>query len=295
MTPAEYQKLALRTMAPQEPIRQRIYDNGILATQLENAARGMCNDTGEFSEAIKKWLEYGQPLDPVNLKEELGDVLWRIVQACDALEITLEDVMEKNIRKLAIRYGEKYSDFLAAEANRDRAAERETLAADNEALKAAAKLDIGTQNIVYTPPDEVYPLGWGLSIRQVEKGFRVYASHSSGEVRKFEVQRFSDIVPTLLNDLKKTPAEYSGMMMTIRNGRWEPAVPDEDLPVNAPVITEPSASFGDALVRETTDNSYNRLCANCRKPIHRTNQAGVCPDCYKPPVKVEDVTNHRED
>jgi hypothetical protein len=72
-------------------------------------------------------LEYGKPLDVDHLKEELGDVLWRIVQACDATGLTLEDVMRANLAKLAVRFPEKYTDFLADEEHRNRKAERKAL------------------------------------------------------------------------------------------------------------------------------------------------------------------------
>lgn len=39
-----------------------------------------------------------------HLKEELGDCLWMIAEACVALDITLRSVMEANIEKLWERY-----------------------------------------------------------------------------------------------------------------------------------------------------------------------------------------------
>lgn len=131
MNTLEYQTLALRTMADQEVIRQRVYAHGVMATQLDNAARGLSSDAGEFSNAVQVWLEYGKEMDPINMKEELGDCLWRIVQACSALGISLEAVMEANIRKLAKRYPLKYEDALAHESGRDRSAERTAVTGDN--------------------------------------------------------------------------------------------------------------------------------------------------------------------
>lgn len=138
MNTNDYQRSALRTMADQNLIRERNYagidkkgDMQIISTraltQLDNAARGMAGDVGEVNGCVQKCLEYGQQLDLVNLKEELGDVLWRIVQACDAVGFTLEEVMEANIAKLAKRYPDKYTDFLAAEENRDREGERQAI------------------------------------------------------------------------------------------------------------------------------------------------------------------------
>ena len=40
-----------------------------------------------------------------------------------------------------------------------------------------------------------------------------------------------------------------------------------------------TAHFGDGLVREVLDTSYNMFCGRCNKAIHRTNTCGHCPDC----------------
>ena len=45
------------------------------------------------------------------------------------------------------------------------------------------------------------------------------------------------------------------------------------------VPAELAAHYGDGLVREGRDSSYNMACGVCCKPIHRTNTAGLCPDC----------------
>lgn len=144
MTIANYEQAAMRTMADQSMIRTRnlsgvdkkgqpvfpecdLFLGSVKMTQMDNAARGMAGDAGEVNTCIQNVLEYGKPLDRTNLLEELGDVLWRIVQMCDAVGFTLEDVMRANVRKLAIRFPDKYSDFLADEANRNREGERQAL------------------------------------------------------------------------------------------------------------------------------------------------------------------------
>lgn len=127
MTPNEYQLLALRTMADQEHIKHRLFDLGHKATQLDNGARGLTGDCGEISTAVQRYIEYGKALDVANLLEEAGDCLWRLAQILDAVGLTLEHAMRANIAKLAVRYGDKFTDFLAAEENRDRAKERQVL------------------------------------------------------------------------------------------------------------------------------------------------------------------------
>ena len=123
MLPNEYQSLAVRSQADQQVILNRLYALGSKAMQADNAYRGLCNDIGELGDPIKKWIEYGQELnlyDKGGIKEEAGDVLWRLAQLLDAVGLTLEECMEANIQKLKIRYPEGYSDFNAAEENRDR-------------------------------------------------------------------------------------------------------------------------------------------------------------------------------
>lgn len=116
----EYQELAMRTMADQEAIRQRIFLTGPKATQLDGGLRGLTDEVGEIASAVKKYLEYNQPLNERNVLEECGDAIWRIAQILDAIGMTVEDAMVANIAKLQIRYPTKYEDELAAEANRRR-------------------------------------------------------------------------------------------------------------------------------------------------------------------------------
>lgn len=123
-----YQRLAMRTKADQAKILIRIKDQeGHKKTQLLMGVIGLQDEVGELASCIKKHIEYGQPLDETNLKEEVGDCLWRLAQLCDAIGISLADCACSNIEKLKHRYKDEYSDFNAEEANRDRQQEREIL------------------------------------------------------------------------------------------------------------------------------------------------------------------------
>lgn len=77
--------------------------------RLLHAGIGLATESGEFLDALKKSIFYGKELDVVNLKEELGDVLWYMAIAMDVLGTDFETEMEKNIKKLKARYGEKFS------------------------------------------------------------------------------------------------------------------------------------------------------------------------------------------
>jgi NTP pyrophosphatase (non-canonical NTP hydrolase) len=98
-----YQTLALRTAKPMN-----------VKELLLHAALGLTGEAGEFADCIKKHWAYEQPLDTQNAIEELGDLLWYVALACDALNIGMDDVASMNIEKLRKRYPLKYQDDLAA-------------------------------------------------------------------------------------------------------------------------------------------------------------------------------------
>ncbi len=138
----EYQEAAMRTQADQRVILNRLIALGPKAMQFDNAVTGLSDEVGELNNAKKKWIEYGQELDVTNVKEEVGDCLWRLNQICTALGLTLEECAQSNILKLASRYPEKYSDHLAAESNRNREAERETLGDVIEKVEMGLETDL---------------------------------------------------------------------------------------------------------------------------------------------------------
>jgi len=96
--------------------------------RLLHGAMGLCTEAGEFQDALKKALFYKQPLDLTNLGEELGDVLWYCGILCDALGLSMNSVLQKNIAKLEKRYPEKFSPERALE--RDLEGERSILEAE---------------------------------------------------------------------------------------------------------------------------------------------------------------------
>lgn len=123
MTPDQYQSLCERTECNQNASAMRFGENGLKAIRFNHSVIGINAEGGELATQLQRWLYYGKPLDETNVKEELGDLLWYIAEACNAMGYSLETIMEANIAKLKIRYPEKYTDVLADEANRDRAKE----------------------------------------------------------------------------------------------------------------------------------------------------------------------------
>ena len=103
MTADEYQDLAMRTAS----------DYGYTLTEkqmkLMNSASGMCGETGEVMDHIKKHCFHGHDLDPAHLAEEIGDALWYIQRAASTLGLNLSWIMQKNIEKLQMRYPNSFS------------------------------------------------------------------------------------------------------------------------------------------------------------------------------------------
>lgn len=65
---------------------------------------GLCGETGEVADLLKKHLSHGHDLDRNELVKELGDVLWYLSDLCLIHGISLQDVADQNLIKLEKRY-----------------------------------------------------------------------------------------------------------------------------------------------------------------------------------------------
>ena len=75
--------------------------------RLLTAAVGISAEGGEFMEIVKKMLFQGKPWNDDNREHliiELGDVIWYVMQACKALDVSLDQVIAGNVEKLKKRY-----------------------------------------------------------------------------------------------------------------------------------------------------------------------------------------------
>jgi len=80
---------------------------GANINRLTTAAVGISAEGGEFMEIVKKMVFQGKPWNDDNREHliiELGDVMWYVMQACAALDVSLEDVVAGNVEKLKKRY-----------------------------------------------------------------------------------------------------------------------------------------------------------------------------------------------
>ena len=98
MTINEYQQLAMKTLNP--ALSQKdVLINGVM---------GLCGESGEVIDLVKKHLAQGHELDRDAMIKELGDVAWYLAETAYALGVPLEEVMQRNIVKLRARYPEGF-------------------------------------------------------------------------------------------------------------------------------------------------------------------------------------------
>lgn len=71
-------------------------------------AVGLAGEVGEVCEEVKKAYRDDRDFDKEKLTNELGDVLWYLTNIASKAGITLEEVMQQNIKKLTKRHGDSY-------------------------------------------------------------------------------------------------------------------------------------------------------------------------------------------
>ena len=100
MTINEYQTAALRTAQTEE------------LTHIElvmNAALGLCGESGEVSDIVKKFRFQGHDLDFDHIAKELGDIAWYLAVGAYAIGYDLETILQMNVDKLKARYPDGFS------------------------------------------------------------------------------------------------------------------------------------------------------------------------------------------
>jgi len=82
-------------------------EKGANIERLLTAGVGINAEGGEFLEIIKKMVFQGKPWNDDNREHliiELGDIMWYVAQACMALNVSFDDVIARNVKKLEARY-----------------------------------------------------------------------------------------------------------------------------------------------------------------------------------------------
>lgn len=95
----EYQKLAMTTLNP-ELDKKDVLINGVM---------GLCGESGEAIDIVKKYLAQGHELDKEHLAKELGDIAWYLAETATAIGFNLEDIFQMNIDKLKKRYPQGFN------------------------------------------------------------------------------------------------------------------------------------------------------------------------------------------
>lgn len=65
---------------------------------------GANGELGEVTDILKKHLYQGHDLDREHLKEELGDVMFYLVNLATLYDIDFSEVLQMNVDKLLARY-----------------------------------------------------------------------------------------------------------------------------------------------------------------------------------------------
>lgn len=104
MTINEYQSLAMRTASGMNHEHYGLLMNGAL---------GLCGESGEVADIVKKAVFQGHTLDTEHIAKELGDVAWYLAVSATAIGCDLETIMKMNIDKLKARYPDGFSTELS--------------------------------------------------------------------------------------------------------------------------------------------------------------------------------------
>jgi len=99
MTLDDYQRAALRTINPALDERDRLLD----------ASAGLAEEAAEVLGLVRKRVFQHRDVDRDRLTEELGDVLWCLAVAADALGISLSAVAAANETKLRRRHPDGFT------------------------------------------------------------------------------------------------------------------------------------------------------------------------------------------
>lgn len=109
----EHQQMVHALVKPGEVLLASLSSDRV---DLWHGATGVCTEAGELLDAIKKMAIYNKQLDRDNVIEELGDLEFYMQQVRNRLDITREETLIANMKKLAVRYQNyKYTDQAAAD------------------------------------------------------------------------------------------------------------------------------------------------------------------------------------
>ena len=120
ITSENYVQHAIRTDCEYTP---ELTERLVSSARLLHCAMGMCTESAELLDMLKKHIFYGKALDLTNAVEEIGDNQWYNALGIDELcriankMISMNEVLTLNIQKLRRRYPDKFTSECAIERN----------------------------------------------------------------------------------------------------------------------------------------------------------------------------------
>ena len=86
---------------------------------IEHCSYGLVTESAEIMDMLKKHKFYGRDFNMVNLKEEIGDLLYYVHILCDEIDYPIEQARKDNIIKLQKRYPEKFEDVIIRDVEKE--------------------------------------------------------------------------------------------------------------------------------------------------------------------------------
>ena len=97
----EYQFKAERTINTNLNSREHI----------SNLVIGANGEIGEVTDIIKKVLYHGHKMDTEELSKEIGDVMWYLTNIATFYGLSMNKILDENIKKLEERYPDGFSEI----------------------------------------------------------------------------------------------------------------------------------------------------------------------------------------
>jgi len=183
--------------------------NHVHLMRVVHGAMGLCTESAEFLDTVKKHIFYGKFIDIVNIEEELGDLMWYMAIIMDAMHINPNSVMESNIAKLKKRYGDKFSEWSAINRNVEK---------EYEALKVAVdivKESGGTLDMTVMPDGS--PQVFQVKDFMVDKDDSIVSNKSRMHPSVMHIMQFF-VYSHLPINLQKISKPFSDLAIIISDG-----------------------------------------------------------------------------
>ena len=89
-----------------ESTRTMKFDENVLM----HCCMGMAGETGEVVDLIKKSVFYNKPIDKEKVAEEIGDIMFYIVNLATSLNLSMSDILQGNVDKLKKRFPNGFTE-----------------------------------------------------------------------------------------------------------------------------------------------------------------------------------------